>query len=226
MLPPRENFESSSGLLLMYLANELSPADRARVEEQLALGGTVAAELESLRAANAAYEQAMRMLDAQAPPEVSQPAAAERACDLVREWTEGRLARPAPVKARELLFPWWSYPLAAAAAILIAVTLWAVKHHQWYLDHPESLVTDDSNQQQNEDDPVMHSTPSSAIADLSDEQQQDLLNSFERAAPASGASPAPSGLDEADRNIAAIQSGDDLDDPLLGGESEHREVSP
>jgi hypothetical protein len=43
----------------------------------------------------------------------------------MRQWQAGRVARPAPAPAKPgLLYPWWAYPLAAAASIVIAFLVW------------------------------------------------------------------------------------------------------
>lgn len=123
-----DQLDSPESLLLMYLSEELSAGDRARVEQMLAGDADLRARLEQLRQAQDAVETAMRRLDCAIPLPGSEAPALRKMGREIRQWQADRAAnaaRPHTLR-RTLRFPWWSYPLAAAAAITFAFFTW------WY----------------------------------------------------------------------------------------------
>jgi hypothetical protein len=118
--------ENNEAILLMYLADELPAEDRADVEQQLASDPVLRAELEELRGAQDSFVSTMERLDADTRLPVSESVAVRRATRMLRQWqadhVNGAVAEEEPVK--ELRFPWWSYPLTTAAAVLIAFLVW------------------------------------------------------------------------------------------------------
>jgi len=118
--------ENNEAILLMYLADELSVADRAEFEQQLASDVSLRAELESLRGLHDATIAALERADATYRLPVSETVAARRAARMMRQWQIANAHAPrAPEDLmRQLRFPWWSYPLTTAAAVLIAFLVW------------------------------------------------------------------------------------------------------
>ena len=118
--------ENNEAILLMYLADELPAEDRADVEQQLASDPVLRAELEELRGAQDSFVSTMERLDADTRLPVSESVAVRRATRMLRQWqvdhVNGAVAEEEPIK--ELRFPWWSYPLTTAAAVLIAFLVW------------------------------------------------------------------------------------------------------
>ncbi len=117
--------ENNEAILLMYLADELSAEDRAEVEQLLGSDGSMRAELDRLRGLRDGTVAALAGLDATTRLPVSQSVAVRRATRMMRQWQIDRAHAPPPeAPIRELRFPWWSYPLTTAAAVLIAFLVW------------------------------------------------------------------------------------------------------
>jgi anti-sigma factor RsiW len=119
-----DEFSDRESSLLLYLADELSPADRAQLERMLASDPSLAAKLQALRLSQDSLDAALARVDAQHAVPGSASAAARQFGRAVRQWHADRLANIQIGDAKSLRFPWWSYPLATAAAITLAVVVW------------------------------------------------------------------------------------------------------
>jgi hypothetical protein len=120
-----QQLETKEAVLLMYLADELPPHDRVEVERMLAADPAMRQELERVRAAHAAFVGAMPALDRATRLPVPQAIVVRRVVRAMRQWQAKRVARQAPAPAvAPLRFPWWTYPVAAAASLLIAFLVW------------------------------------------------------------------------------------------------------
>src|SRR5688572_1061228 len=137
---------SSESLLLMYLADELPAVDRAEVEQRLARDANLRAELEGLRDVQAHVNDAIAALDAAQPLPGSEAAGARQVARAIRQWRTDHAARPArdAIPPRTLRFPYWSYPLAAAAAVTIAFATW------WYTSPEPGRLGPENNIVMNE----------------------------------------------------------------------------
>jgi len=111
-------------ILLLYVADELSPADRAEVQRMLSSDPSMAATLEELRLLRDSLDAALARVDARLAVPGSASAAARQFGRAVRQWHVDRVASVPVTDARSLRFPWWTYPLATAAAITLAVVVW------------------------------------------------------------------------------------------------------
>jgi len=133
-----QQLENNEAILLMYLAGELPDDDRAEVERRLARDPALRAELESLREAHDAFAAAMPALDRVDRLPAPQGPGVRRVVRAMQQWQAGRLAAaPTPAPARTLRYPWWAYPLAAAASVIIAFVVW------WgNTDRPQQLRRD------------------------------------------------------------------------------------
>ena len=119
------NLENNEAILLMYVADELSAEDRAEVEQMLASDAGLRGELERLRGVRDGAVAALGAADAATRLPVSESVAVRRAMRTLRQWQlDHAYAPPPPEPIRELRFPWWSYPLTTAAAVLIAFLVW------------------------------------------------------------------------------------------------------
>ena len=121
--------DGHDAVLLMYLADELPADERARVEQMLGGDEAMRARLDVLRAAHDTVNDAIRRYDASHLLTGSEAAAVRHVGRMVRNWHAGRAARPARgtlEPPRTLRFPYWSYPLAAAAAVTLAFVTWYV----------------------------------------------------------------------------------------------------
>jgi len=227
------NFEHESGLLLMYLADELSPKDRADLEARLSIDAALAAELETLRVAQESFGGAMKALDFGQAPKASDTAAAERVNRAMRQWAAARLARPKPAVRKERLMPWWGFALATAAAIVVGVVFWGLHNmdhdnmappqDQSYANGSDDQSSDETQQQlaaaapSDDQNTASTSSSASALTDLTPQQQQDLLEAFGHSGSDTAADANRNGsLDDADVAIAALQNSDDADNVLLG----------
>jgi hypothetical protein len=116
----------NDAVLLMYLADELPAEDRAEVERMLVVDAALRDALERLREAYGWFDHAVARSDLSSRPAVSEAAAVRRVGRAMRQWHARRLAAaPAPRSGDSALrYPWWAYPLAAAASVVIAFLVW------------------------------------------------------------------------------------------------------
>jgi anti-sigma factor RsiW len=119
-----QQLENNEVVLLMYLADELPAVDRAEVEQMLAGDASLREKLEELRAAHTAVLNAVQELDRQSPP-LSEAAAVRQVSRAMRQWQIDHFSQKQDISPkRGLRYPWWLYPLASAAAIVLAVMIW------------------------------------------------------------------------------------------------------
>jgi len=121
--------ENNETVLLMYLAGELPPQDRAEVEQLLADDPGMRAELERLRETVARVETALAELDKTERLPMSADVAGRRVGRMVSQWNADRLAAEASAAAARAARPHrvskWAYPAAAiAACALISWGIW------------------------------------------------------------------------------------------------------
>lgn len=199
-----QQLENNEVILLMYLADELQLEDKAEVEQKLAGDAGMRAELSEMRTAHAAYAGVMARLDATTRLPTPETVAVRQASRLVRQWATERLARPpAKPQPKGLPLPWWCYPVASAASVLIGFLV-------WWGNHSELVVPSDQVATVNHDRPPVPATePSPALAELNDEQKKDLLDVFAR-------NPADDAQQPLNEAVASLQGGDELDANFLG----------
>ena len=125
-----DDLDTPDAILLMYLADELAGEDRARVERMLADDVAMRGRLDLLRAAQESVHGALAGADAARPLPGSEAAGVRHVGRMIRNWQALRLTRAAGADDRHapraLRFPYWSYPLAAAAAVTLAFAAWYV----------------------------------------------------------------------------------------------------
>ncbi len=117
-----QQLENNEAILLMYLADELPEEDRLEVEAMLQTDTNLAAELERLQAVHEYVRAEMAKLDhAERLPSEQVP------LRRVRQ----EMARRIALREREMgaiepqrRFPWWGYPLSAAAAVGLVLLIW------------------------------------------------------------------------------------------------------
>jgi ferric-dicitrate binding protein FerR (iron transport regulator) len=117
-----DQLEDKEAILLMYLAEELSPAERQEVDQMLAADPDFARQLQGLSQLQDSTQQAVKALDNSEPAEASQ-SALRRASRLLRQYADDR-RQPAPVEVVHRAFPWMRYGFSVAAAVLIGCMIW------------------------------------------------------------------------------------------------------
>jgi anti-sigma factor RsiW len=188
-----DDLESNQALLLMYLADELTAQDRTLVERKLAADASLRTELATMEVAHSAYLSAMRKLDEHQALPVPESVAADRASRIIRQWATERLARPKRTAVRPRLgLPGWVYPVAAAAAAAVVFISLDTILRPGPMGAP----------------PVSTQDP---IAQLTDQQQQELIEVASNETPTSSESSATPNLDEADNAVAGLQGADNMD---------------
>jgi anti-sigma factor RsiW len=116
-------------VLLLYLAEEMPREDRAQMERILAADPSLAAELDRLRSLQSRIDGQLEALDAAAPLRMSHEISTRRVMREMRRFQlELKSRSPMHLEPSSLhSWPRWIYPLAAAAAIIVAVLgLWGV----------------------------------------------------------------------------------------------------
>jgi hypothetical protein len=176
--------QDSDSVLLMYLADELPVEDRLEVERMLAVDAGMRAQFERLRETHAWFADTMARADLANRPAVPEAAAVRRVGRAMRQWNARRLAAaPAPAARRTLRYPWWAYPLAAAASVVIAFLVW------WGNTDRPSLARKDTLRYED----VSGMTVPSEVAVASNDRADLLASSFDDYLP--DAAPAGPGGD-------------------------------
>jgi hypothetical protein len=114
-------------LLLMYLVDELSAADRAAVDHRLSADPSLRQQLEALQFAYASTNELLEADDRATPLPVSTQVAARRVSRLMAQWQVDRAVSPRQTPAAPVVglrYPWWIYPTSAAAALFLAFLVW------------------------------------------------------------------------------------------------------
>jgi hypothetical protein len=122
-------FENDEQVLLLYLADEVTPAERAEIDVRLVQDVALAAKLEHLSTMHFQIEQRLRELDKFSGTTMRRDVAARQVGREIRQ----RLARPkaeppvAATERRHRMLP-WLIPSGIAAAIVVGTIAWV--HHQ------------------------------------------------------------------------------------------------
>jgi hypothetical protein len=214
-----EKLKDNQALLLMYLADELPASDKEQLKRKLAVDAALRAELAEIEQAQAACFEALARLDELSGPVIGADAAAGRVGRLMRQWTTGRLARPAVVmRNNQTRLPWWTYPIVSAACAVIALTIyWSLSRHDKNLSvgfGPVISRQDNStalpNPQWQDTQPA---SPDTDLAELPADEQVELLNDV-------GSVSSP---EETPNAVAAVTtSSEDVDNVFLGLNPEDR----
>lgn len=121
-----EQLESDQAIILMYVADELSPGDRAQVEQRLLVDAAFRSQFEELQNSQSEIEEGIASLDAVQPLPVSLGSSQAKLSRLFKQWHTDRLARRRdPVDTRSIfakLAP--AYPFVAAAALFCGFIVW------------------------------------------------------------------------------------------------------
>jgi anti-sigma factor RsiW len=116
-------------VLLLYLANELPPEDRADLERLLSSDASLQRDLDSLRALQTQVVGGLDILESSTVLAASENLSTRRVMREMRRFQLELDSRaPAHLETgRHHAWPRWTYPLAAAAAIIfILLGLWGI----------------------------------------------------------------------------------------------------
>lgn len=138
----RENDElgEDQELLILYLSGEMPDDQREALERRLEIDVPLKAELERLRAAQAAIWSEMLAADSADPMRGSASMAHRRLAGMVRQWATERLVREPQVGASHA-FRRWGLGVAAAAAIAAGVGIYAY----WPQDPVAEVIAEATN---------------------------------------------------------------------------------
>jgi anti-sigma factor RsiW len=123
-----EQLDNDQAILLMYLADELNPADRIAVEARLATDLNLRVELQELRAMQQSMSQSLEALDASQPLSERFVPAQRNVFRQIKQWHADRLAAVAvagrdSVRARGRHVR-YLIPLATAVVALVGLAVW------------------------------------------------------------------------------------------------------
>ena len=123
-----QQLETNEAILLMYAAGELPAEDRAEVERRLDADLGLREQLDWLREAYDAFGDAVARDDRSAAARLPVPeAVAVRRVGREMLLWQARRRAAAPVEGPSrsaLRYPWWAYPAAAAASVVLAFLVW------------------------------------------------------------------------------------------------------
>ena len=132
-----KQIDDDDSLLMLYLVDELSDADRAAVDQRLLGDESLREKLDDLRSTYASSIDLLAAGDEATPLPVSSDVATRRVSRLIRQWQVDHVVGPREAEAvpvRGLRYPWWVYPTSAAAALFLAFLVW------WgHADRPQSM---------------------------------------------------------------------------------------
>src|SRR3954468_11662562 len=117
----------TTSLLLLYVAGEASPSQRAVIEQNLKRDAAWREQLEAVRATQAQVDAGVAELDGREPLPVSEGVALRRAARAMQQWQVDRLLRPVAAAAPRRAKFGWTYAIATAAAVLVigVFVLWS-----------------------------------------------------------------------------------------------------
>jgi anti-sigma factor RsiW len=187
-----QQLENNEAVLLMYLADELPPEDRVEVEQLLASEPRLRVELEQMRVAHHQVLTVLRDLDRGLRPAVSEPVAVRQVARAMKQWRVDQLSSQPKLPSRSRLrFPWWAYPTASAAAIVLAVLVW------WGMKpEPGAEVARGDQQTQQQDGPF----PNDPVFQQAVMVADSLVMSREANGP---------GINDAEEQASALKHDDD-----------------
>jgi anti-sigma factor RsiW len=120
-----QQLQNNQAVLLMYLAGEFSPEDRAAVEQRLAGDAELRAELAQLQEAQNSVTANLQHLDETSPLPAAADVALRRVSRMMKQRQLDKLmAKPAQASRPRRHIPWWAYAAATAAAAVVAVIVW------------------------------------------------------------------------------------------------------
>ena len=125
--------------MMLYAAGELEPAAREAFELRLSGEPQLAADLEQLRAAQGSIAAALQHADAQQRLPVNEGVAVRRVSRSINAWLAARTVAAMPPVKKPWPMPWWSYPAAAAACLIVGFLVWSSRQEVGPMPAPEMV---------------------------------------------------------------------------------------
>jgi anti-sigma factor RsiW len=115
----------NDSLLVLYISGELANGEKAAFERRLANEPALAAELEKLRAAQTFCAETIASADATAHMPVGEGVAVRRVSRAMQQWQVDHIRATQTTHKKGLPLPWWSYPVAVAASLIVGFLVWS-----------------------------------------------------------------------------------------------------
>ncbi|MEA2708349.1 MAG: hypothetical protein QOF78_950 [Phycisphaerales bacterium] len=128
-----DNLDREAAMML-YLAGELEPAERDAYERRLAAEPQLAAELQQVRQAHASITAEIEHADSRTRLPASEGVVVRRVSRAIGSWLANRGAAPAAPVKKGWPLPWWSYPTAVAASLLVGFLVWSSRQEVGPID--------------------------------------------------------------------------------------------
>src|SRR5207237_9735977 len=135
------------------------------VGRRRAIEPALVAELTRLREAQEFCAGTIKSVDDQARLPVGEGVAVRRVSRAIQQWQVDRIRTTPATKKRGLPLPWWSYPTAAAAAIIIGFLIWSSRQPIPSIDKADVAV---NSVEQTPDEQRGDDGPSKTLADWMD----------------------------------------------------------
>lgn len=119
-----ENLDRESAIML-YLADELTAAERDLFERRVAAEPQLAAEIEQVRAAQQSIAAELERADARTRLPASEGVVVRRVSRTISGWLAQRTGSPMSIVKKPFAMPWWAYPSAMAASLIIGFLIWS-----------------------------------------------------------------------------------------------------
>jgi anti-sigma factor RsiW len=119
-----DNLDRESAIML-YVADELEPAERETFQRRLAAEPQLAAEVEQVRAAQGLIATELQHADARTRLPASEGVVVRRVSRAIASRLAARVPGPMQLSKRPFAMPWWSYPAAVAASLIIGFLVWS-----------------------------------------------------------------------------------------------------
>ena len=131
----------NDSLLVLYVHGELTNGDKAALEKRIANEPALAAELQRVREAHGFLTQTMQSFDTSGRMPVGEGVAVRRVSRAMQQWQVDRIRTAPPAQKKGLPLPWWSYPVAVAASLIIAFLVWSSRQPVTGQLDPEQVAT-------------------------------------------------------------------------------------
>jgi len=126
--------------MVLYIAGELTNGQQRAFEQRLASDPRLSAELTKLRETQVFCADALRAMDEQRRLPVNEGVAVRRVGRAMAQWQVDRARRAVIITGKTRRVPAWSYPVAAAAVLIIGFLIWSSRQPISPLPAPDGVA--------------------------------------------------------------------------------------